>query len=297
MQKISVIVPFHNEEKYLRRCIAALLSQGYPREDYEVIMVDNNSTDGSLRLARQFPHVRVLTEGKPGAYAARNRGLAAAAGALIAFTDADCVPEKDWLSTIAAALQAPQVRLVLGSRRWARDSSALVSLLVAYQNQKVDFIFRSRVKELYYGYTNNMAVRREVFDRLGPFLEAPRGADTVFLHRVVDAYSYDAVRYDPRMRVRHLEIENVWQHYRKLWIYGQSNRLGRQLVSFRPLTPAEARRVFRETLRGGRYSPLQAGVLSLLIVLETVVYTAGHFAAKWAPGKGVTPPSAPRAEI
>src|SRR5438128_822612 len=142
MQKISVIVPFHNAAKYLQRCIEALLSQSYPPEDYEVIMVDNNSTDGSLRIAQHFPHVKVLGEEKPGAYAARNRGLAAATGALIAFTDADCVPEENWLGNIAVALQAPHVRLVLGSRQWARDSSALVSLLVAYQNQKVDFILR-----------------------------------------------------------------------------------------------------------------------------------------------------------
>src|SRR5712691_1460257 len=119
--------------------MVALLSQRYPSEDYEVIMVDNNSTDSSLRIAQQFPHVKILGEEKPGAYAARNRGLAEATGALIAFTDADCVPEENWLGNIAIALQAPQVHLALGSRQWARDSSALVSLLVAYQNQKVDF--------------------------------------------------------------------------------------------------------------------------------------------------------------
>jgi len=297
MQKISVIVPFYNSERYLQRCIAALLAQHYPSADYEVLMVDNNSTDASAEIVRQYPSVTLLTEKKQGAYAARNTGLSAATGAIIAFTDADCVPCQDWLPSIATALFPAQVHLVLGSQQWARDSSALVSMLVAYQNQKVDFILRSHIKELYYGYTNNMAVRREVFDRLGPFLEALRGADTVFIHRVVDAYSYDAVCYNARMRVRHLEIENVWQHYQKLWIYGRSNRLGRQLVSFRPLTRLEALRVFQETLRGGRYSPLQASLLSLLIALETIIYTAGHLTAKWNLGKRVTPTSAPRAEL
>ncbi|HEV8712231.1 MAG TPA: glycosyltransferase family 2 protein [Candidatus Binatia bacterium] len=288
MQKISVIVPFYNAKKYIRHCITALLSQSYPPDDYEVLMVDNNSTDGSLRVARQFPGLKVLREKKQGAYAARNKGLAEATGAIVAFTDADCVPDKDWLCTIAEAMRVPQARLVLGSRQWARDSS-LLSMLVAYQNQKVDFILRSRIKELYYGYTNNMAVRGEIFDQLGPFLEALRGADTVFLHRVVDAYSYDAVCYNARMRVRHLEIENVWQHYQKLWIYGRSNRLGRQLVSFRPLTRLEALRVFQETLREGRYSPRQASLLSLLVALETVIYTAGHLTVKWNPGKRSQP--------
>jgi glycosyltransferase involved in cell wall biosynthesis len=290
MQKISVIVPFYNAEKYLHQCMAALLAQQYPPEDYEVIMVDNNSTDRSLSIARQFPRAKVLGEKKQGAYAARNRGLAEAAGALIAFTDADCIPDKDWLGNIAATMQVPQAHLVLGSCQWADDSAPLLSLLVAYQNQKVDFILRSQIKELYYGYTNNMAVRREAFTQLGPFLEAHRGADTVFLHRVIDAYSCAAVRYNARMRVRHLEIKNVWQHYRKLWIYGRSNHLGRQLVSFRPLTRRETWRVFRETLRSQQYSSPPASLLFLLIALETVVYSASSWLTRWTQGKSRIPP-------
>jgi glycosyltransferase involved in cell wall biosynthesis len=289
MPKISVIVPFYNAEKYLRQCMAALLAQHYPPEDYEVIMVDNNSTDRSLSIARQFPRAKVLGEKKQGAYAARNRGLAEATGTLIAFTDADCVPDKDWLGAIAATLQAPHVQLVLGSRQWAGGSSPGLALLVTYQNQKVDSILKSRIKELYYGYTNNMAVRRATFDRLGPFLEAHRGADTVFLHRVIDAYSCDAVCYNARMRVRHLEINNVWQHYRKLWIYGRSNHLGRQLVSFRPLTRRETWRVLRETLRSQQYSSLQASLLFVLVALETVVYSASSWLTKWTRVKSRIP--------
>ena len=106
---ISVIVPFYNEEGYLARCAQALLAQDYPKERYEVIMVDNNSSDGSAEIVRRYPGIKLLSEGLQGDFAARNRGLAAAKGNLLAFTDSNCAPEKDWLRGIAAAMLDPSL--------------------------------------------------------------------------------------------------------------------------------------------------------------------------------------------
>jgi hypothetical protein len=135
---------------------------------------------------------------------------------------------------------------------------------------------------LYYGYTNNMAVRRESFAALGPFVEQARGADTIFVRRVVDAYSCEAVRYEPNVRIQHLEMDSVWKHYRKMWLYGRSNRLSQPLVSQRPLTRSEARQVFAETVRDQGYSRPRAHLLSVLTTLEGASYVAGQLAAKWS---------------
>ncbi len=288
MPKISVIVPFYNAEKYLRSCITALLSQDSSLENYEVILVDNNSTDSSVAIAKQFPRVKVLSESKQGAYAARNTGLAEARGEIIAFTDADCLPDRDWLRNIATTMQSAQVRLVLGSRLWAHQSSALLSMLEAYENQKVEFMVKSHIKELYYGYTNNMAVRSEVFATVGPFEERSRGADTILVRRTIDAYSCEAVCYEPSIRVRHLEIGSVWKHYQKMWVYGRSNLLAGQEVFLRPLNYRErplnrheAQQVFQETVRREGYSRLQTRLLSFLTILEACAYLAGQRAARW----------------
>ena len=278
--QISVIVPFYNAEQYIRACITGLLSQDYPAEAYEIIMVDNNSTDTSAEIVKQHPRIILLTEKKQGAYAARNKGLAAARGALIAFTDPDCVPEKDWLQNIAATLALVNVRVIIGNCQMARDSLSL-SLLAAYERTKMQFIHSSYVKELYYGYTNNMAAKGEVFARLGPFAERARGADSMFVRQVVDTFSCDAVRYETSVRVRHLEMIDVWKYYQKQFIYGYSNRLWKELIVGRPLTLGERLRVFWRTIQHERCSLPQAALLLLLISFGAAFYTVGQWTAKW----------------
>lgn len=90
LPRCSVIVPFWNAGRYVRRCIESLLSQSLPQSEYELLFIDNNSTDGSDQVVAAFPAVRLLREAKQGSYAARNRGLAEARGEILVFTDPDC---------------------------------------------------------------------------------------------------------------------------------------------------------------------------------------------------------------
>ena len=90
---VSVVVPMLNVEAYLERCLVSLANQANPGAGVEVLVVDNGSTDGSPEIARRFEgKVRLLREPVRGAYRARNHGVAAARGDIVAFTDADCVP-------------------------------------------------------------------------------------------------------------------------------------------------------------------------------------------------------------
>jgi glycosyltransferase involved in cell wall biosynthesis len=181
---ISVVVPFYNAEKHIEECARALLAQSYSSTRYEIIMVDNDSTDSSAELVRKYSRIKLLSEKNPGSYAARNKGVAASKGAIIAFTDADCVPSADWLQKIKAFMHTPDVKLMQCGRIYAVESSAL-SVLAAYESERATYTFSSRSRGIYYGYTNNMAVRRDLFDRCGPFLEIKRGADSIFVHRAL----------------------------------------------------------------------------------------------------------------
>jgi glycosyltransferase involved in cell wall biosynthesis len=67
---ISIIVPVFNSASYVSRCLEALESQDYPRDRYEIIAVDNNSTDGSDSIVMGYPSVKLLREAKQGSYAA-----------------------------------------------------------------------------------------------------------------------------------------------------------------------------------------------------------------------------------
>ncbi|MFP3978298.1 glycosyltransferase [Marinobacter sp. KMM 10035] len=103
---ISVIVPAHNEQDHLAQCLQALMSQDYPKNRYEVIVVDNNSTDSTRKIALSFG-VKIIDQKKGPVGAVRNVGASQAAGEFLAFIDADCVAPKNWLSKGAHFLVKP----------------------------------------------------------------------------------------------------------------------------------------------------------------------------------------------
>ena len=251
MRDVSVVVPFRDAERHVGRCLRALEGQLPFGGTYEVVMVDDGSTDGSAGIVAGFPSARLLSLERRSAYAARNRGVAASTGATIAFTDSDCEPRPDWLERIAEAMTDPSVAVVVGARRPAGRSSVL-SLVAAYERAKDEFIFASRIPDLYYGSANNMAVRREIFERFGPFSERPRGSDALFVRRVVEALSPDAVRFLPELHVDHLEIATVRDYYRKVYVYGRSFRRFGPLGRVRPLTNGERLRIWRATVASRR---------------------------------------------
>lgn len=270
----SVVVPVHNTARHLERCLSALLSQRYPREEYEILMVDNNSTDGSADILARAEGIRVLSESKQGSYAARNRAVGEARGKYLAFTDSDCAPTPGWLRAIEAGLADPRIQVVLGCRRPAPDAG-LVRLLADYENKKDELVFSSRSAELYYGFTNNMGLERSTFEKYGPFVERPRGSDTIFVRRVVEGEGCQAAAYVPAMRIAHGEMDGVGAYYRKMFTYGRSRQLYRHIVVTRPLSSAERLEAFHATVEDGGYSWIAAAVLAGLLAGGMVAWSLG----------------------
>lgn len=103
---ISIIVPIYNAEKYLAACIGSLLAQTVP--DIEIVLVDDESTDGSLMIAGTFAaqdkRIRVLQQAHAGQSVARNYGIEQSKGDYIAFVDADDTIQPDWCERHLAAI-------------------------------------------------------------------------------------------------------------------------------------------------------------------------------------------------
>lgn len=99
---ISVVIPYYNDEK-IDKCINGLLNQRYPRDRYEIIIVDNNSTQKyyGKYIAE---NVTVVEQPERGAYKSRNQGVKVAKGEIVAFTDSDCIIDSDWLKKINSSL-------------------------------------------------------------------------------------------------------------------------------------------------------------------------------------------------
>ena len=152
---VSVVIPARDAEATLGRALAALAAQTLARERFEVIVVDDGSADATARVAASAD--RLLRERGRGPGAARNVGAAVARGAVLAFTDADCFPEPDWLERGLAALE--DADLVQGAVRPERDPGPY--------DRTVWVTGAGGLFE-----TANVLVRRDVFRALGGF---PRG--------------------------------------------------------------------------------------------------------------------------
>lgn len=196
---VSVIVPVHNGERTIDECLDSLLALDYPPERLEVRVVDNGSSDDTARaLRRRGDRIAVVTERRRGPAAARNAGLHTATGDVLAFTDADCVVEPDWLAHLVAALEDPGVGIAGGTilaRGPANDVERFGELIH-------DHRMAIEVYEPAYAITMSWASRRDVLLALGGFDEAFRRAEDVDLsYRVLQA-GY-ALAFVPEAVVRH----------------------------------------------------------------------------------------------
>ena len=102
---ISIIIPVWNGERRIVQTLEAIKAQTVKRNHFEVIVIDNGSTDGTANAVRSFDFVTLLSEPIPGSYRSRNRGLAVARGKYVLFTDGDCVPAANWIEQAFAVLK------------------------------------------------------------------------------------------------------------------------------------------------------------------------------------------------
>jgi glycosyltransferase involved in cell wall biosynthesis len=166
---VSVIVPVYDDPHGLRACLRALAAQTYPADRFEVVVVDNGSRTDLRDVVAAFPGFRIEREEAPGSYAARNRGIEASKGEILAFTDSDCLPEPAWLEAgVRALAAAPDCGAVGGA---IRMFAANPERITAFDLHDLVWGMPQRVYVQRYGLaaTGNLFARRSTFDRVGPF--------------------------------------------------------------------------------------------------------------------------------
>ena len=276
--RVSIIIPVFNAERYLERCIESFQHQDLPAEEFEVLFVDNNSQDRSTEMILDSgPNMRLLRERKQGAYAARNCGLKVTRGEFIAFTDPDCVPRSDWLSQICQLLSDEKTQVVIGRVDCPSGSSGM-SLLALYEHHKNRYILSGDDPLSYCAHTNNMAVRLKTLDRFGPFVDHPRGADTVFVRKVVDALGPGVVRYAEGMRVEHRELRSPRLYFKKMFIYGGSFQSYSRVVAARSIGTRERVTIWWRTCREEGLAVGAAAHLLAVLILGAPFWYAGRLA-------------------
>jgi len=163
---VSVIVPVYNGGRTIGQCIQSLLSLTYPPGNIEIIVVDNNSRDDTYQIIRKFP-VTALTEKRiQSSYASRNTGIRHAKGEIIAFTDSDCIAEKEWLLRSVECFEGERVGCVAGRIEGFAPSNYIEEYLVRTRS-----LSQGSTRFLPYAQTANAIYRRAVFDAVGMFEE------------------------------------------------------------------------------------------------------------------------------
>jgi len=198
---ISIIIPHLNQPDALEACLDSLHSQTLEGSAFEIIVVDNGSTSVPRAVTERYPGTLLLHESKSGPGPARNRGVQAASGDILAFTDSDCRAHPDWLRCALDTLARVPPRTILGGdvQIWHEPDTA-IKAIEAYESV---FAYRFKLYIEQHGFcgTGNLVLRKPDFEVIGPFQGIEVAEDIEWGGRALrSGYIF---RYVPEMIVYH----------------------------------------------------------------------------------------------
>ena len=221
---ISIVIPTYNRPERLSDCLKSLTQLEYPRDCFEVVLVDDGSKMSLESVVEPFKHqleITLLKQKNAGPATARNTGAKQAKGEFLAFTDDDCKPAKDWLKTLAAnfankhnCLIGGKTINILADNPFSTASQELINYLYRYYNnnpQKANFFV-----------SNNIAVSTKLFHNIGGFdRNFPRAAaeDREFCDRWLQ-YGNKMV-YAPEVQVYHAHKLTLSSYWKQHFFYGR----------------------------------------------------------------------------
>jgi GT2 family glycosyltransferase len=234
----SIIIPTYARPDRLAVCLQAITQLQYPRECFEVLVVDDGSQAPPETLVTSFTrqcNITLLTQPHAGPATARNTGAARAMGAYLAFTDDDCTPAPDWLQTLAVRFAATpdcaiggQTRNALPRNLYSTASQLLIDYLYAYYNASEARFFAS----------NNLALPTAHFRAIGGF-------DTTFPlaagedRELCDRWLHHGYRmiYAPEVLVYHFHTLTLRTFWKQHFNYGRGAFYFRQIRAKRGVVP------------------------------------------------------------
>jgi glycosyltransferase involved in cell wall biosynthesis len=191
---ISVIIPTFNEEENIAQCLVSLSHQTVPRKDYEIIVVDGGSKDATCEIAKKYAD-KVFTQTSKKVGGARNDGVAASSGEIVATTDADCILpptwienlRKDFVDPLTAQVYGPVYPIEEGLGNW-------FSILLANTFSRIGYYSQT----FYYTLGCNTAFRKDMFNRAGRYRCIDAGDDLEIALRMKDE---GKILFDGRLKV------------------------------------------------------------------------------------------------
>lgn len=193
---ISVIIPARNEEKNIGELLKALEKQTYPRQFFEIIVIDDNSTDKTREIVNGFPGVKLvsLADTLINSYKKKaiEKGIEASSGELIVTTDADCITPPEWLQTIAAFRESTNAGFIVAPVAF-NCSSSPVQVFQAMDFMVLQGITGASVYKKIHSMCNgaNLAYEKRLFYEVSGFSDIDHiasGDDMLLMHKIASKY-------------------------------------------------------------------------------------------------------------
>ncbi len=219
--QVSVVVCAYNAERTMAACLASLERLRYP--DYEVIVVNDGSTDRTLEIAERFSYCRIISQPNKGLSVARNVGAEAATGEIVAYTDSDCVADPDWLSYMVATMERRGLAACGGPNFPPPEDSLVPAAVAVSPGGPTHVLLTDDTAEHIAGC--NMAFRREALLKLGGFdpIYRAAGDDVDLCWRLQDA-GY-TIGFSPAATVWHYRRNTVKAYLGQQRGYGKAEAL------------------------------------------------------------------------
>jgi GT2 family glycosyltransferase len=220
---VSIIIPVYNCEDTVGKCLESLIQ--LEGDDYEIIMMNDGSTDRTCEICDSFPSVQVVSLENGGPSRARNKGVDLARGEFILFTDGDCIVESDWLDELRKGFDAPDVAGVGGDQISPDDETPtgrLVQDFLKLIGFAGDYVKTCCVTtETDHNPTCNVMYRKSVLKEVGGFDEAIWPGEDVELDLKIKRAGYRLI-FNPKAVVRHYRTKTYAAYGRMMMRYGNA---------------------------------------------------------------------------
>jgi cellulose synthase/poly-beta-1,6-N-acetylglucosamine synthase-like glycosyltransferase len=216
--RVTILIPIRNVAKYIKECLDALLNQTYPKDKYEIWLLDNNSDDGTLDIVSQYPKdkVRVVQTGVHSPPIKYNRILPEVKSEVIGFVDGDANVDKDWLIKVVEALNDPKAAGATGVILTA-NKNKLIPRIIGYELQDR---YERMPREIKRAATMHIVYKKKILEEVGGFNEKLKTGYDCEIGYKINNLGYKII-FVSDAKVWHNHRENLQAFFKQQYEYGK----------------------------------------------------------------------------
>ena len=223
---VSIIIPVRNGESTIEKCISSLKTLHYPEERLEIIVIDDGSQDNTLTILKRIKGIKILQASGIGPSGARNIGIKEAKGTFVAFTDADCIVDKEWINELLKCFTSEDIAGVGGNQLSPEDALPL--------ERKVHLFLKAMgflggytkcikgITEVNHNPTCNSMYRKSIFSTAGYFDERLWPGEDIDMDYRIRKAGFKII-YNPDAIVYHYRPKSFIEFARMMYRYGKTS--------------------------------------------------------------------------